>query len=141
LARVFWDTNLFIYLFENHPTLAERVEQVRFRMLDRSDQLFTSTLTVGEILVQPVRAGRPDLEESYKRLFQPPAVTVVPFDSLAAMQYARIRKDPTIKPPDAIQLACAAIAEADLFITNDERLSRKLVAGIQFIVSLDKAPL
>lgn len=141
MARVFWDTNLFIYLFENHPTLAERVERIRFRMLERGDQLFTSTLTVGEILVQPVRAGRPDLEESYKRLFQPPAVTVVPFDSLAAMQYARIRKDPSIKPPDAIQLACGAIAEADLFITNDERLSRKLVAGIQFIVSLDKAPL
>ena len=141
MARVFWDTNLFIYLFENHPTLAERVERVRFRMLERSDQLFTSTLTVGEILVQPVRASRPDLEESYKRLFQPPGVTVVPFDSLAAIQYARIRKDPSIKPPDAIQLACAAIAQADLFITTDERLSRKLVAGIQFIVSLDKVPL
>jgi len=141
LARVFWDTNLFIYLFEDHPTLAERVERVRLQMLERGDQLFTSTLTVGEILVQPVRAGRPDLQDSYRRLFQPPAVITVPFDVPAAMQYARIRKDSTIKPPDAIQLACAAIAKADLFITNDERLSRKLVAGIQFIVSLDKAPL
>jgi predicted nucleic acid-binding protein len=140
LAKVFWDTNLFIYLFENHATLAERVERIRLRMLERGDQLCASALTVGEILVQPVRAGRPDLEERYRRLFQPAAVTVVPFDTLAAIQYARIRKDPTIKPADAIQLACAAVAKADLFVTNDERLSRKMVAGIQFIVSLEKAP-
>jgi predicted nucleic acid-binding protein len=140
LAKVFWDTNLFIYLFENHATLAERVERIRLRMLERGDQLCASTLTVGEILVQPVRAGRADLEERYRRLFQPPTVMVVPFDTLAALQYARIRRDPTIKPADAIQLACAAVAKADLFVTNDERLSRKIVSGIQFIVSLEKAP-
>ena len=129
MAKVFWDTNLFIYLFENHPTLAERVERVRLRMLERGDQLFTSALTVGEILVQPVRVGRPDLEESYRKLFQPPTV------------YAQIRKDPAIEPADAIQLACGARAKADLFITNDNRLSRKQVQGIQFIVSLNRAPL
>jgi uncharacterized protein len=141
LAKVFWDTNLFIYLFENHPTLAERVERVRLRMLERGDLLFTSALTVGEILVQPVRVGRPDLEESYRKLFQPPTVTVVSFDTHAAIQYAQIRKDPAIKPADAIQLACGATAKADLFITNDDRLSRKQVQGIQFIVSLNRAPL
>jgi uncharacterized protein len=141
LAKVFWDTNLFIYLFENHATLAERVERIRLRMLERGDQLCTSALTVGEILVKPVRAGRRDLEERYTRLFQPPTVTVVPFDTLAAVQYARIRKDPMIKPPDAIQLACAVVAKTDLFITNDERLSRKVVTGVQFIVSLEQAPL
>ncbi|MCI0718862.1 MAG: PIN domain-containing protein [Acidobacteria bacterium] len=140
MAKVFWDTNLFIYLFENHPTLAEQVERVRLRMIERSDRLFTSALTVGEILVRPVRTGRPDLEDRYRQLFQPPTVTVIAFDATAAIQYARIRKDPTIKPPDAIQLACAAVVGADLFVTNDDRLSRKLVAGIQFIVGLEKAP-
>jgi predicted nucleic acid-binding protein len=141
LAKVFWDTNLFIYLLENHPKLAERVERIRLRMLERGDQLWTSTLTVGEVLVRPVRAGRSDIEERYRRLFQPPALAIVPFDTLAAIQYAQIRKDPTIKPPDAIQLACGAVAEADVFITNDERLSRKVVTGIEFIVSLDRVPL
>ncbi len=54
LAKVFWDTNLFIYLFERHPVFAERVEQLRRRMLSRADQLCTSALTVGEILVEPL---------------------------------------------------------------------------------------
>lgn len=141
MARVFWDTNLFVYLFEDHPTLAEQVERVRLRMIERGDRLVTSTLTIGEILVRPVRAGRADLEDRYKQLLRPPTVTALPFDEVAAIQYAQIRKDPAIKPPDAIQLACAAAAETDLFITNDDRLSRKVVAGIQFIVSLKNVPL
>ena len=49
------------------------------------------------------------------------------------------RKDRSIRPPDAIQLACASAARVDLFITNDERLSRKVVPGIHFIQSLATA--
>jgi hypothetical protein len=37
-------------------------------------------------------------------------------------------------------LACAAAASFDLFITNDARLQSKHVQGIQFVVSLDRAP-
>ena len=53
--------------------------------------------------------------------------------------YATIRQDRSISPPDAIQLACAAAVGMDLFITNDQRLSRKVVPGIHFITSLDTA--
>lgn len=55
------------------------------------------------------------------------------------MKYATIRHDRSIKAPDAIQLACAAQAGVDLFITNDDRLSRAVVPGIQFITSLERA--
>jgi predicted nucleic acid-binding protein len=64
---------------------------------------------------------------------------LVAFDVAAARRYASIRLDQSIKPPDAIQLACAAEASIDLFITNDARLSRKVVPGIQFISSLERA--
>ncbi|SRR5579875_109797 len=42
---------------------------------------------------------------------------------------------------EAIQLACAAAAGMDLFITNDDRLSRKRVPEIKFITSLQRAPI
>jgi predicted nucleic acid-binding protein len=64
---------------------------------------------------------------------------VIDFDSDAALAYARIRKDRSVRPPDAIQLACAATGEMELFITNDDRLSQKTVEGIHFIVSLERA--
>ena len=67
------------------------------------------------------------------------AATVIPFDHSAAYAFAALRRDRTIQPPDAIQLACASVAGADLFITNDHRLNRKVVPGVHFIQSLATA--
>lgn len=110
-------------------------------MLQRGDRLFTSTLTVGEILAGPSLSGDLELAQRYMTFFQSPSLGITPFDLKAASLYARIRQDRTIKRPDAVQLACAAAAEADLFITNDARLSRKVVPGINFISSLERAPI
>ena len=63
----------------------------------------------------------------------------MPFDVECAGRYAAIRADRSIKPPDAIQLACAGAAAVDLFITNDDRLSRKHVRDVKFITSLERA--
>ena len=57
MARIFWDTNLFIYLLENNPTFMPYVENLRVRMLTRNDQLLTSTITLGEVLIKPTQAG------------------------------------------------------------------------------------
>jgi predicted nucleic acid-binding protein len=108
-------------------------------MLARGDQLYTSTLTVGEILIKPVVSHHPELAERYLAFFRRPSITVLPFDFKAAPLYARVREDRTIRPPDAVQLACAAAAEIDLFITNDARLSQKVVSGVNFISSLERA--
>jgi predicted nucleic acid-binding protein len=59
MSRVFWDTNLFIYLFENYGVFSKAVAQLRSKMLERGDQLLTSTLTLGEILVKPIERNDP----------------------------------------------------------------------------------
>jgi predicted nucleic acid-binding protein len=140
LSRIFFDTNLFIYLVEEHKQLGPRVHELLARMIERRDELVTSTLTIGEVLVKPLSVGRPDLAERYEQMIDSPGMVLVPFDRACARLYAQIRcNDKTIKGPDAIQLASAAQAKSDLFITNDERLSRKIVPGIQFITSIERA--
>ena len=138
MSRIFWDTNLFIYLFENYGNLSDRVADVRLRMLARGDELLTSTLTLGEILVKPTEIGNAELKATYEEAVARVA-TVLPFSREVARLYAEIRRDRSIRPPDAIQLACAAHARVDLFITNDDRLATKAVAGIHFIQSLERA--
>ena len=66
---------------------------------------------------------------------------IVPFDIEPARLYATIRKDRTIRPPEAIQLTCAAHARIDLFITNDEQLSTNSVPPIHFVSSFQRASL
>jgi len=138
MSRVFWDTNLFIYLIEGSGERAQRVSGMAERMLDRGDQLFTSVLTLGELLVKPIEKQDDRMREAYESVLSNNAV-LVPFDKAAARIYASIRLDRSIAPPDAIQLSCAAAVRIDLFVTNDERLSRKKIPGIQFLTSLERA--
>jgi len=140
MSRVFWDTNLFIYLFEDYKALSKKTEEVRRKMLTRGDQLLTSTLTVGEILVKPMEQGATDICQRYEKAITSTSI-VIPFDLKAARIYASLRQDRGLRAPDALQLSCAASAGVDLFVTNDSRLQRKHVSGIQFIVSIDSVPL
>lgn len=138
MSRIFWDTNLFVYLVEDSGERAAQVAALRRRMLERGDELLTSALSLAEVLVKPIEQRDPELRTRYERAISSSA-TVLAFDSQVAPLFANIRGDRSIRAPDAIQLACAAAAGTDRFITNDDRLSRKRVAGIQFIQSLDQA--
>ncbi|MEK7363969.1 MAG: PIN domain-containing protein [candidate division NC10 bacterium] len=140
MSRIFWDTNLFIYLIEDYGDLSERVVALRKRILSRNDQLYTSALTLGEVLVKPTEGGNEDLRRQYEAAIVTGAI-VIPFNVEAARLYATVRQDRDIRPPDAIQLASAAHARVDLFITNDDRLSEKTIPGIQFVTSLSRSPL
>lgn len=140
MSRIFWDTNLFIYLFEDYRDLSKATINLRRRMSERGDQLLTSTMTLGEILVRPFKRGDHATCRKYEQSLARGAI-VVPFDVKAARVYATLRAGGTLKAPDALQLSCAATAAVDLFVTNDNRLQKEHVAGIQFIVPLDRVPI
>jgi predicted nucleic acid-binding protein len=142
MTRIFWDSNLFIYLFEENPQFCGRVRSIRQKMIERGDLLLTGALTVGEVLVKPLEEKDHRLVAAYRNFFaNQSVVTVIPMDLNAAEHYASIRSDRTISHADAIQFACAANAGTDLFITNDARLESKTVRGIKFVSSLARAPL
>lgn len=140
MARIFWDTNLFIYLFEHNPQWSTRVRELRHRMVARRDELLTSYMTVGEALTKPREARDAVLEKSYLNFFVNGPVELVGFELDAAKRYADIRSRERIRPADAIQLACAAAARVDLFVTNDNRLSSMVVTGITFITGIERIP-
>jgi predicted nucleic acid-binding protein len=138
MSRVYWDTPLFIYLFEDVGNLSKRVVEIRHRMLLRHDELYTSTLCLSEVLAKPLEENRQEVAAELRQGLITAAV-LLPFDQKAAQCYSIIRQDRSIGVADAVHLACAAAAGIDLFITNDDRLSKKIVPGIQFIAALDAA--
>jgi predicted nucleic acid-binding protein len=140
VSRVFWDTNIYIYFFEDYGIQGRTARDLRERMLKRGDQLITSTMTLGEILVKPLERQDLNLCKQYEEAITATSI-VLPFDLKAAKKYSMLRLDRNLKAPDAIQLASAAAGSVDLFITNDSRLSDLRVEGIQFIVPLSRAPL
>ncbi len=140
MSRIFWDTNIFIYLFEDYGKFSEQAAELRGKMLARGDRLLTSALTLGEILVKPTEQHNSELCRKYEEAILGTSL-VLPFDNKAARTYAFLRCDRSLRAPDAVQLACASAASVDLFVTNDARLQGKQVEGIQFIVSLDRVPM
>ena len=138
MSKIFWDTNLFIYLMEEYGEHSRRTRALALRMRARNDLLFTSTLSLGEVLVKPLEENQTGLVARFEEILERRAV-LIPFDPEAAKVYASVRRDRSIKIADAIQLACAAKEKVDLFVTNDEHLSQKVVPGIHFISSLEKA--
>jgi uncharacterized protein len=140
MSRIYWDTNLFIYLFEDFGSLSQSVIDLRKRMLVRKDELYTSVLTLGELLVKPLEKSEEHLAAEFKRRLLSTA-SLTPFDQRAAQIYGMIRRDRSLRPPDAIHLACAASVGIDLFITNDSKLMKKDIPGIHFITPLTMVPL
>jgi len=140
MARVFWDTNLFIYLFEKNAEWSPRVIELRRRMLARGDELLTSYLTVGEVIAKPKQLNNTMLERSYLNFFSSGCVELVGFSLDAALRYGDIRSRERVRPADAIQLACASAARTDLFVTNDNRLSGLVVSGVTFVTGIERVP-
>jgi len=140
MSRIFFDTNVFIYMFEGLEPNRTRMLEIRRRMLERGDRLVTSAMTLGELLVKPTKLGQVSLIEQYDRAVRS-AAQVINFDAQVAWRFASLRATHNIRSADAIQLACAAHAGVDLFLTNDQRLHYFNIPGIGFITPLERAPL
>ena len=141
MSKVFLDTNIFIYLIEDKGSNGRKAVELLERMTARRDSVYTSTLTLGEVLTLPLQKGDVKLADQYERILTSPGVHLLDFDRVAARIYAKVRLDKSIKAPDAMQLSIAGAAQCDLFVTNDDRLSRKIVPGIHFVSGLDRVPL
>ena len=62
------DTAPLIYLIEENPSYLSRVRPF-FEAVDRGElQVVTSTLTLTEVLVHPLRQGDPELADQYRRI-------------------------------------------------------------------------
>jgi predicted nucleic acid-binding protein len=117
------DTNVFIYAFERHAQYGEPA----LRLFEAAEQgccrLLTSALTLTEVLVVPLRAGRGDLVTAYRDLFAHfPRLEVVTIDDAIADAAAHLRARHGLRTPDALHLASAQVAGATAFVSEDARL-------------------
>jgi predicted nucleic acid-binding protein len=120
---LFLDTNIVIYIVEGHTKFG-LPSQIRLSTARASgDTVMISDLTRMECLVGPLQAGNSVLEAAFRIFFASPGVQVVSITHLVCDRAALIRAKNRFKPMDALQLAAAVEHGADVFLTNDVRLS------------------
>jgi predicted nucleic acid-binding protein len=119
------DSAPLIYLIENHAEFAPRIAPIVQEIDSGRRRGISSVISLLEILVKPIQQGRADLVASYRRrLLGQPNFRVLDVGAAIAERAAEIRSVHRFKTPDAIQLATAELARADVFITNDRDLAR-----------------
>jgi predicted nucleic acid-binding protein len=115
------DTNVLIYLLDNHPHYVELSATI-MRAIETGQVLgVTSMLTLAEVLTQPARMGNHQVLQDYELyLTNFPNLTLQPVDAAVAREAVRVRGAYKVKLPDAIQLATARLTNADGIISNDK---------------------
>jgi predicted nucleic acid-binding protein len=93
-----------------------------------------SLFVLNELLVLPTRNSDAFTIASYRRLFAPPNLELLPYTLACSQTYAQLRAFDGIKPLDALHLATAAAARVDLFVTHDTKLLSRTVPGIGAVV-------
>jgi predicted nucleic acid-binding protein len=129
---VFLDTAPLIYFIEGHSVY----QPILFRLFEFNDKggfsFVTSSVTLLEVLVKPLREGQKAIAEQYRDILSTaPGIELFDVTSAIAEGAAQLRAKYNVRTPDAIQLATCIEFGADYFLTNDNRL--KSVSEIKVI--------
>lgn len=135
--RVCIDTAPFIYYIEKNDRYWNIIQPM-FKAVDRGDVIaITSTITLLEVLVHPIKSGDSILAGRYKDiLLHSEGLTTHDIHYEISAKAAELRARYEIKTPDAIQIAVGILYGADMMITNDISL-KKLSNDNLTIVGLD----
>lgn len=114
------DTAPLIYYIEDHPQYATQLQPLFEAVENGQIRLVTSVMTLVEVLVHPIRRGDERLAHEYfDFLMSSEHVHTLPVTAGIARLAAELRAGGTLKTPDAIQLAVAIEAGAEVLVTND----------------------
>jgi predicted nucleic acid-binding protein len=135
------DTAPLIAFIEEQPVNV-KVLRPFFRAVQNYEiSLVTSTVTLLEVLVHPIRHGDVKLVQKYRDiLFDSVGFTTIDLNPEIAEEAARLRAFHKIRTPDSIQMAIAIQMNATYFLTNDLRLPSLLELKILTLDELKSRP-
>ena len=131
--RICIDTAPVIYFIENHVKYRNIIRPVFTEIASGNIEATTSTITLLEVLVHPLRTGDETLAEKYRDILlsSEGLSTFEIFHEVSEMA-SRLRAKYSIRTPDAIQIAVGIMYHATKFLTNDPIL--KKVSDIKVLV-------
>jgi predicted nucleic acid-binding protein len=131
--RICIDTAPIIYFIEHHAKYQNIIRPVFAEIASGNIEAITSTITLLEVLVHPLRTGDETLAEKYRDiLLSSEGLTTFEIFHEVSEMASRLRAKYSIRTHDAIQIAVGILYHAAKFLTNDPNL--KKVPGIEVLV-------
>ena len=117
------DTTPLIAFVEKQPANVELLRPFFLAVQNYEISVVTSTVTLLEVLVHPIRHGDAKLAQRYRDILLDAAgFTIINLNQDIAEEAARLRAFHNIRTPDSIQMATAIKMNATHFLTNDLKL-------------------
>lgn len=114
------DTTPLIYFIEKHPDYVNIIRSFFKVVEDGECEVVTSTITLLETLVRPLKLGDKYLVEKYRTiLLKTKGLKTVPVSTEIAGAAAGLRAKYNIHIADSIEMATAINGGASFFLTND----------------------
>lgn len=133
---VFIDTAPLIFFIEKNPRYSAIIKPAVALIDSGQAKGLTSTITLLEVLVLPLRDGNKKLADAYRSiLLSSKNLETCEISNAISEKAAVLRAKYGFKTPDSIQLATAIIRRVDYFLTND--LALKQVKEIKVVVLED----
>lgn len=119
---------------EAHPQYVSLVRPIFRRIMDGRLTGIVSTMTLLEVLVQPLRLGAADMADRYRDLLTGSRqFETLPLTEAVAETAADLRARYRLRTADAVVAATALQGGCQGLVTNDERLLRVTELGIIFL--------
>lgn len=115
--KMYLDTNVLIYLFEQHAGYSQLVAEVLQESAATGTNFITSTITVTEFLAGTVSSRLETLRKV-------PRLQFITLDENLAEQAADLQRKNNLQIGDAIHLATAIAQGSGTFFTNDKQLAK-----------------
>ena len=122
-SKVFADTPIFLYFFEENPDWIDSVIPA-FELAEQKEiKLVTSTITTLEVITGFAQEDDQESIESFKDMLKEFGVEVLNFKREHVEVAAQLRAEHGFKTPDTIQLALTVEEDIPAFLTNDQQLT------------------
>lgn len=122
LRSISLDTNVFVYYLDRESPFYSRAEGLFRQIADQNLPIFTSVMTLAELL--SFKAPGPQLDKLEQELLLIPNLTMIDVNHQIAKDAARIRRNYGFRLPDSVQLATALFSRTQVFVSNDVKLAQ-----------------
>lgn len=124
-VRIYLDTNIFIYLVEGHPGKSECLTQLNQKFEEGLLIPVSSTLTLAECVVKPLKEANKILEQQYLSVFANwGKLEILSISDSLLMEAVRIRAKFGLGLLDAIHAASAVAAGCQTILSSDRMFQR-----------------
>ena len=124
MSRIYLDACAITYFVEAsgpfHAAVVSRILQIQS---DPNSRLLTSRLSCLECRIHPIRQRDDELLATYNSFFNTSRLILIGISDAVIERATTLRANHGFKTPDAIHLASAIEAKADLFLTGDASLA------------------